>query len=257
MEKKWKILCIGNSFSQDASRLMGQVALATGAKAVRVVNLYIGGCSVRMHWVNARKDKPAYRFEDCRGSSLLITPNFSISQALAADDWDWVCIQQGSSDGSFYSREESYDCLEKLVDYVRSRIKPEARIAFNLTWTGETTYQHREMAFYGFDRQRLFAEITRVTKDVVSPLVDKVCPIGTAIHNARADELGLMTRDGYHLSWGLGRYVAAMTLWSALTDADISQISWKPESVDAQLQTKAVACVKRALKAPYQVTKCQ
>ena len=255
MKMNWKILCIGNSFSQDATRLMGQVALSSGVETVRIVNLYVPGCSVRMHWMHARKDLPVYRFEDFRGRNLMMTPNYRISQALVADDWDWICIQQGSGDGSFYSREESYDCLPNLVEYIRNRVNPAARIAFPMTWVGETVNPRRELAFYDADQACLFDRIAGVTNAVVAPQVDKVCPVGTAVHNARADALGLMTRDGYHLSLGLGRFVAAMTLWCALTSTDVSQITWHPESVDAKQQAKAVACVRRALAEPYRITK--
>ncbi len=46
------ILAIGNSFSQDATRYLHAVMQAGGV-AGRVVNLYIGGCSLEQHWRNA------------------------------------------------------------------------------------------------------------------------------------------------------------------------------------------------------------
>ena len=46
-----KILCIGNSFSEDATRYIHQIARADGYK-MKVVNLYIGGCSFSQHFKN-------------------------------------------------------------------------------------------------------------------------------------------------------------------------------------------------------------
>ena len=42
------ILAIGNSFSQDATTYLHQVAKADG-EDITVINLYIGGCSLYKH----------------------------------------------------------------------------------------------------------------------------------------------------------------------------------------------------------------
>lgn len=256
MKKQWKILCIGNSFSQDTTRLLSKVALACGAEKVRIVNLYLGGCSVRMHWQHASKDLPVYRLEDDRGHGLMYTPSYRISQALAADSWDWVCIQQGSRDGSFYSREESYDCLPKLVSYIRQRVNDYTRIAFNMTWVGEPEHTHREMVFYGGDQVGLYQQIADLTQRLILPMegIDCVSPVGTAIQNARTCIAERLTRDGYHLSLTLGRYIAALTFWKTLTGADIRTVEWMPEDVDEPTKKLALRAVCNALETPFSVT---
>ena len=253
MKKEWKILLIGNSFSQDASRMLAQVGLEMGAEKVRVVNLFVPGCSVRMHWKHALKDMPAYRFDEMRGSRLLVTPNYRISEALAADAWDWVCIQQGSSDGSFYSREESYDCLPNLLTYIRQRVPATTRIAFNMTWVGEPEHKHREMVFYKGDQKKLMGQIAELTKSLVAPMegIDRICPLGTAIQHMRAEGVGVLTRDGYHLNTGMGRYTAALTLWMTLTDTDVRNILWHPDSVNESLRDICSSCAHRAVMNPY------
>ena len=47
-----KILTIGNSFSQDSTAMLHDLAAAAGVET-KVVNLYIGGCSLQQHWENA------------------------------------------------------------------------------------------------------------------------------------------------------------------------------------------------------------
>ncbi len=42
------ILAIGNSFSQDATRYLYDIALSDNVN-IKVVNLYIGGCSLELH----------------------------------------------------------------------------------------------------------------------------------------------------------------------------------------------------------------
>lgn len=49
MEKpnqKLKILCIGNSFSQDTTAYVAEIAKAIGYEDVVIANLYIGGCPI-------------------------------------------------------------------------------------------------------------------------------------------------------------------------------------------------------------------
>ena len=69
-----KILFIGNSFSQDATRYIE--AISEGELFVR--NLYIGGCSLEMHAENVEGDVAAYLYEkDAAG-----TEKISIKSAL-------------------------------------------------------------------------------------------------------------------------------------------------------------------------------
>ena len=45
------VLAIGNSFSEDATHFLHQIAEADNV-SMKVVNLYIGGCSLEQHWYN-------------------------------------------------------------------------------------------------------------------------------------------------------------------------------------------------------------
>ena len=78
------ILAIGNSFSQDATRYLHQIAAADGEK-VRVVNLYIGGCPLVTHYNNFIHDKRSYSYEyNGEATGIYV----SIAQALRSQKWD-------------------------------------------------------------------------------------------------------------------------------------------------------------------------
>ncbi len=53
-----KILAIGNSFSQDATRYLQDIAASAGEELF-VRNLYIGGCSLEMHSKNIAENANA------------------------------------------------------------------------------------------------------------------------------------------------------------------------------------------------------
>ena len=57
-----KILSIGNSYSTDATRYVYGIARSEGV-AMKVVNLFIGGCSLNRHYRNMMGDAAAYDFE--------------------------------------------------------------------------------------------------------------------------------------------------------------------------------------------------
>ena len=54
-----RILAIGNSFSQDATRYLHQIARADGQK-LSVVSLYYGGCTLDRHYRYMLSEENAY-----------------------------------------------------------------------------------------------------------------------------------------------------------------------------------------------------
>ena len=66
---------------------------------------------------------------------------------------------------------------------------------------------------------------------------------------------------GTHLDYGVGRYIAALIFFAALTGEDISKVEWSPtnvgndvDDVDAAARAVAIESVINALKNPYEVT---
>ena len=48
--KSLKVLCVGNSFARNATKVLYQIAQAHGVEEIVLGILYIGGCSVETHW---------------------------------------------------------------------------------------------------------------------------------------------------------------------------------------------------------------
>ena len=246
------ILCIGNSFSVDTTWHIWQIAKDLGMEDFYFGNLYVGGCSINMHLAHLEEDAPVYKFYESRGEAWSAQEAYKISDALRSSCWDWVSIQAGTKDGSRYSKPESYENLPRLVELVK-QLAPQAKIAFNMTWVGDQNKPRSEMPEYCERLDRLYRDIAKLTSELVAPMVDKVLPTGTAIQNFRLDYDGPMCRDGYHLSYGLGRYIAGLAFLKALTGADISAVNWMPEGVTERQRSAAVAAVERAMAEPFSV----
>lgn len=249
-----KILCIGNSFSEDTTAYLAEIALKLGFSNVKAANLYVGGCSIRQHCMHAEKDMPVYRYDVNEGEGWSRTNAYKISDAILSDDWDWICIQHGTGDKSRYTELASYDKLPWLVAYIKKLAPCKTKIAFNMTWVGEPDFPHEEIRHYGGNQLLIYEKIAGLTKDhiLTLPGIDAVAPTGTAIQNARTGEIGLLTRDGYHLSLETGRYIAGMIFIKALTGADISDLPWIHDE-DDHVRQVAVEAVNRAFAEPFRV----
>ena len=258
-KKEWKILCIGNSFSQDTTRLLVPTALGCGIEKIKVGNLLLGGCSISMHWNHAVNDLPVYKYDVDTGNGWERTEDYKMGDAIRSDRWDWISIQHGSKDGSFYSDPASYACLPELIAYIKENAWEGAKIAFNLTWVGDPESTRPEMQHYSGNQQLLFDKIARLTETMIVPMVgiDRVSPTGTAIQNARTASAESLCRDKYHLTLDTGRYIAGLTFLKALTDADITGIAWMPETMDAGGKQLAICAACSALETPFAITALQ
>lgn len=248
-----KILCIGNSFSEDTTAHLAEIALHSGFHKVKIANLYVGGCSINKHCIHAQQDLPAYRYDVNEGDDWSRTLDYKISDAIKSDDWDWISIQHGTGDGSRYTDIDSYKKLPWLITYVKSLAHRKTKIAFNMTWVGESYFPHEEIEYYGGDQLLIYEKIAELTKDhiLTLPGIDAVSPTGTAIQNARAGEIGLLTRDGYHLTPDTGRYIAGMTFLKALTGADVSDAACIAET---RARMIAVEAVNNAIADPFRIS---
>ena len=87
-----KILLISNSFGEDAARYFYGIARAA-KESVKVVVLYIGGCSLYRHYRNMLSEEKVYDYIiDGIRSGLSV----SLKEALLSDEWDYVTLQQCS-----------------------------------------------------------------------------------------------------------------------------------------------------------------
>ena len=257
--KELRILSIGNSFSVDTMEHLANIALSLGVERIRLGNLYVGGCSIAMHHAHAVGDMPVYKYYTNEGNGWSCTSEYKISDAVRREKWDFISIQHGSKDGSRYTDPASYERLPALIGYVKALAWEGAKLAFNMTWVGEPYDTHAELISYGRDQLLVYRLITEVTQRVVGAIPDvvRISPTGTAVQNARTSSLETVSRDGYHLTYDVGRYLAGLTFLGALTGADIRPVTWAPEGVCEVARRIAVESAANALACPYEVTQSQ
>ena len=237
-----KILCIGNSFSQDATRYLYGIARAGGVD-VKVVNLYIGGCSLSRHYRNMLSEERVYAFEinGMQNTGILV----SIKEALLSDDWDVVTLQQQSSNSARYETFSLY--LERLADYVRT-MAPKARIFLHQTWAYKETSAKLISCGYS-THEEMFLSVRQNYERARQEIgADGILLSGEAVLLANeAKECGIY-RDEFHMSRGFGRYMLGLVWYKTLTGGSIEENSFSDfdEVISEQQRMLAKACAERA-----------
>jgi|GEM_PF-506912 len=256
--EKLKVLMIGNSFSDDTSEHVPNVLKSLGFNDIEVGNMFIGGCSLQLHYTNLVNANEAYDFRYNNGSGWNYNvggKKQSIQYAVAYKDWDFIILQQNSGNSGLPN---TYGTLGSLMDAIKPLAKnSEVKFLFNMTWAYQKDYTAAQFGNYGYDQKAMYDAIisTVQSRVVVTKGMTGVIPNGSAIQNARTSFVGdTLTRDGYHLSYDMGRYVAALTLVGKLTGRDLSEVTFAPSSISGPYKKVAIESATNAIKKPFAVT---
>ena len=211
-----KILSIGNSFSQDAQRYLHNLAKFNGDN-IKCVNLYIGGCPLRTHYINVLEDNKAYDFE-FNGQKTGI--KVSIKQALISDEWDYITLQQASRFSFDFDTYIPY--IDEVVSFVK-KYAPKTKILIHQTW-GYADGSQKLLSLENIDSAKQMFLSVFDTYDMAYKHInaDGLIPSGKAMLNALELGISKIHRDGYHATLGAGRYLLALCWYKYLTGKDIS-----------------------------------
>ncbi len=249
-----RVLAIGNSFSEDAvEQNLYELGAARDIDII-VGNLYISGCTLERHWLNAQRDSAAYRYRKIGWDGRTVEIRGTrISQALHDEEWDYVSLQQASGLSGLYQTYQPF--MDSLLQYVDS-LCPKAKKLWHQTWAYAANSTHKDFARYGKDQMYMYESIVVASHQAMKQGDFKeVIPSGTAIQNARTSALGdTMDRDGYHLNLMWGRYIAACTWFEVLTGKNVVGNSYFPRGMDPRLVTMTQKSAHNAVRHPWRVT---
>jgi len=230
-----RILAVGNSFSEDAIDQYFHELCEAAGKRVIIGNLYIGGCSLERHLLNARTDSAAYRFRRIGHDGVTITANpVTLSSALQSDDLDYVSFQQASPLSGKY---DSYADLKPLIAYADNVTQGRPTYMWQQTWAYSPTSTHGAFPTYNSDQKVMYDSIMSATRRVMTdyPSLKVLIPTGTAVQTARIASGNYdLTRDGYHLDRLTGRYIAACTWFEAIFGESVIGNPYHPAGMTAE-----------------------
>lgn len=257
-KKVLKVLAIGNSFSEDATQHMYQIAQDCGADEIIIGNLYWGGCSLATHWNNAQTNNNGYDYQKNTNGVWTHRNGSTIEYAVEDEDWDYITLQQVSG---LSGEIDTYNSdLTNLINYVNQhKTNPDAKLGWHMTWAYQQNSNHGDFGRYNKDQMTMYNAIVNCVKNrvITNDNFDFVVPAGTAIQNLRTSYIGdTLTRDGYHMSYNLGRYVAGLTWIKAITGWSIDDVVYVPNiwDVPSEYLPAIKEAVNNAVANPFGVT---
>lgn len=234
-----KILFIGNSFSDDTIEWMVNIAKDLNI-SITAENMYIGGCDIATHYKNILTDSKAYTWVYRQNNYWSRLDGVSLKDRIEATDWDYISFQQVSGYSGISS---SYTYLNALMEETESLLvnPKKTQFVFNMTWAYQSDSTHGDFSKYNRNQNVMYSAIVDTMKSQIIPnsKIKTIIPNGTAIQNARTSYIGdHFTRDGYHLSYDFGRYIAGLTAIKSLTGQDINKVTFSPVDEDRSLVAK-------------------
>lgn len=237
-----KILAIGNSFSQDAFAYINNLASAAGDDC-KVVNLYIGGCSLENHWFQYEHNLCFYEYElNGKNSGAYV----SIDEVLDEEEWDIISLQQCSG---LSGVEESYEpYLSRLIKAIKEK-KPNSKLVLHETWAYDEGSLHEDFGRYELSQSVMYNQLHLAYKKMGDLYNLFIVPSGTLIQNLRGYEEfdshqggQSLCRDGFHLHGIYGRYAVAC-LWYLMFISEDKKIEFIPPNRDDDLYERKIQII--------------
>lgn len=237
-----QLLAVGNSFSEDALYYLHDICAAAGVPC-RVVNLYIGGCSLQRHWENVVSGEQAYEYQ-CNGrfDGRMV----SLQEALE-EEWDYILVQQASHDSGLWETYEPW--LSRLAQYLRQSC-PGAELLLHKTWAYEQDSTHDAFGRYHHSQQEMYEALSQCYQKAAAQIGARLIPSADVIQAVRREpgfryEQGeqSLCRDGFHMHMVYGRFLLGALFYAFLTGKSILENPFSPDGAEADKIQTVRQCV--------------
>lgn len=215
--KTLKILAIGNSFTDDGTAYLPSLVKKAGIDNVTIAKMVVGGTSLQYHYTHAINDDPVYNFSVSTDGNFKSQGKKKFSDCFLFESWDYIILQQVSQHSGMYETYQPY--LNNLISIIHS-YNPKAVIGWQMTWAYSSTSSHSGFKNYERSQTMMYESILNAVNQMKAETgISVVIPTGMVIQELRGTNINNnleLTRDGYHLDYGAGRYAAACTWYETL-----------------------------------------
>lgn len=255
----FKLLMIGNSYTDDTIEYIWQIANSMGIQA-EIGRLTIGGLNLSQHYHYAIHNRPMYDYRLNMDGEWRSFPDSTSGDAILSNDWDFISLQQSSTKSAL---PETYGDLDPFLGYLNGLTEGKnAKLVWLLTWAyptklpgGEPNPNADFAKYFESDQMKMYDALVNTVQTLIVPRGLPIIPSGTAVQNVRSSKIGdNVCRDELHLSAGLGRYISSLTAVRKLTGKQLPGDVYRPGSVTPEEQRIAIEAVENAIKTPFAVT---
>ena len=177
-----RLLTIGNSFSANATKYLGDLAKADGNSLVHRP-IVVGGASLELHAGKMQANE-----RDPKDKAGLYTNGRSVKDELKADKWDFVTIQQASIKSHDLATYQPF--ATQLRDYVKLHA-PQAELLMHETWE----YRVDDSRFTKLSdkpgepktQDEMYRMLSAAYSTVAKQLGVRLLPVGEAFHMVNND----------------------------------------------------------------------
>lgn len=236
-EKVVKILTIGNSFADNATTYLEEMAESVPGYAIEVTRATIGGSSLEKH---------ASLIEACEEDPSIkpYSGQFCLRELLVREPYDFVTIQQVSSQSFKPETFEPY--AGQIIRFVRE-LAPQAQILVHQTWAYDEDCVRLEN--WDLSKAEMHRGLVESYDKLASDYNLQILPSGEAFYRsyAKDPELNLWKSDNYHANEN-GCYLAGSVWLGRILDVSPKKIKFVPEGMDRKTARFFRKMAKKALK---------
>ncbi|SDN00942.1 DUF4886 domain-containing protein [Kriegella aquimaris] len=218
-----RILTIGNSFADNATKYLQQIAASVKGCEIRIGKANIGGCYLEKH---------ADLIKQCEQDPLRKPYNGkSLKDWLMADDWDIVTIQQVSH---LSFKAESYQpYADEIREYI-NKYAPKARIYIHETWAYAPDCSR--LKGFGITADQMYIGLKENYKVLSERYNATILPSGDAFYRSFKKREGIdlwSSKDRFHASSD-GCYLAGSIWFKELFGKSPKRIKYRPDEMSAK-----------------------
>ena len=248
---KLRVLLIGNSYSEDTTQYLSEIAEEFNFDAAEFYVLSKGSSDLSQHASNIVSNSAAYYFKYSKDGKELssLGSGKTLKYGIQYMDWDYIVLQQVSGKSG---KPDTYNSdLTNLISEIKKiATNPNVKFVWNMTWAYASNNSNISSNGYGSQLGMYNAICSAVQQKVVTNAdFVTVSAVGTAIQNARTSSLGdTLNRDSTHLTRSTGRYIASLTLFCTITGYSVDDVSYAPTSGEFAMSETEISIAKESVR---------
>lgn len=238
VEATLKVLFIGNSFTKDAVEHLPGMITAAGINSVKITHVYYGGRTIPEYNSGYETTSDYYCYNMNTNSSIWVASNGgNIKEVVESEDWDIVSIQAhtGNIEAWVWDDGTEKSAIEELITKIKadqgSNVPKFVYIMSQAYYNMSKISSSFTYTDYFTTQAEMYSVITAQAQKVLDETqIEEIIPTGTMLQNLRTTSLNIdndmdLTRDGYHMDYGISRYGAAALVYNMVIKPSFPEIS--------------------------------
>lgn len=225
VEADYRIFFIGNSFTKDAVEHLPGILKAAGLGRIQMVHMYYGGRTIP-EYNNGWYTVSDYKCYLCNPGETSWTElnGYTLSQIASSQKYDIVTVQEHTGRllawGWTSDEKAAVEGIVSKINEAQTAVGGTPKLYYILSQAYFDLSKAQNVTKPFTDQAGMWTVIAAQAKTAVETCgFDGVISTGAMLQNLRTSELNNsmdLTRDGYHMDYGIARYGASCTVFETI-----------------------------------------